>query len=98
MHAVSVATQVELVDDAMVEEANEVRARADHERRVVERVLERARPADAVARFEHQHGAPRACQIGGGGESVVAGTDDNCVPGFGGDALRHRHARREVIA
>ena len=81
VHAISVAPQVELVDDAMVEEADEVCAGTHHEPRVVERMLEGARTADAVARLEHEHGAPRAREVCGGGEAVVAGADDDHIPG-----------------
>jgi hypothetical protein len=65
----------------MVEEADEIRARTDDESRVLERMLERARATDAVARLEHEHGAPRASEICRCGEAVVAGTDDDHIPG-----------------
>jgi hypothetical protein len=65
----------------MVEEADEIRARTHNEPRVLERMLEGARTADAIARLEHEHGAPGASEICSRGEAVVAGSDDDHVPG-----------------
>jgi len=98
MHPVAVPSQVQLIDHAMVEQANEVGARADDERGIVEGVLERAGAADPVTRLEHQHRATCPSQVGGCGQAVVAGSDHNGVPGGGSDFGRHRHARRKVIA
>jgi len=81
VHAIPVAAQVELVDHTMVEEATRYAHGLTNEPRVFERMLEGARTADAVARLEHEHGAPRASEICGGGEAVVAGADHDHIPG-----------------
>ena len=98
MHSIAVPAQVELVDHPVVEETDEIRARAHHESRILEGMLERARAADAVARFEHEHGATGTGEIGGRGEAVVAGADNDRVPWGGARLAGHRHARRNVIA
>src|SRR5206468_6680585 len=46
--AVPVPRQLELLDHERMEEADEVRARADHEAGIAERSLERARPTDLI--------------------------------------------------
>ena len=90
--AIPVTAKVELVDDAMVEETDQVGARADHEPGIVERVVERARAADAVTRLEDEHSAPDACKVSGGGEAVVAGADDDHIPRLGCGLAAQRHA------
>ena len=80
VHAIPVTAQVELVDHTMVEEAHEVRARAHHESRILEGMLERARATDAITRLEHEHRASGAREVGGGGETVVTGSDDDGIP------------------
>ena len=54
-HLVAVAPQVELVDDPLVEQADDVGARADRVAVVGERALERARAAEPLAALEHEH-------------------------------------------
>ena len=85
VHAVAVAAQVELVDDPLVEQPDDVGARADHVPSVVERALERAGAAELVARLEHEHRPAGPGEVGGGGEPVVAAADDDGVPRRGGE-------------
>ena len=98
VHAVAVAAEIELVDDPRMEEADEVRARADDEPLVLEGVLERAGAADSIACLEHQHRTSGSREVGGGGQAVVPGADHDGVPGRRRDAGGHTHARRSVIA
>ncbi len=72
--------QGELVDDALVEQAEHVGARRDDDPVVVERALERRRAAEPVAALEHEHALAGAGQVGGGGQAVVAAADDHRVP------------------
>jgi hypothetical protein len=50
--------QVELGDDELVEQADDVGARAHDEALVGERALERARAAEPLAALEHEHALP----------------------------------------
>ena len=43
------------------------------------------RAAEDMTTLEHQHGLAGLCQVGGGGETVVAAPDDDRIPDF-----RHR--------
>ena len=58
-HPVAVAAQRQLVDHPLVEQADDVGARADDVARVGERLLQRARPAEPLAPLEHEHRAAR---------------------------------------
>ncbi len=78
--AKAAALELELADHELVEQPDHVRARADDEALVGERTLQRGRPAEALAAFEHEHPAPGAGQVGGGGEPVVTAPDDDRVP------------------
>jgi len=76
-----------------MEEADEVRARAHHEAGVGEGTLNRARATELLAALENEDRATGACEIRGGGETVVAAADDDGIPrsrGQLGDA-RSRH-------
>src|SRR3954463_15821566 len=48
-------SQLQLADDELVEQADDVREGADDEAVVMDRPLERARAAEALAAFEHEH-------------------------------------------
>ena len=76
----AVAAQVELVDHDAVEQADDVRARADDVARVGERALERARAAEPLAPLEHEDGLAGAGEVGRAREPVVAAADDHGVP------------------
>ena len=86
---VAVAVQRELLDHERVQQPGEVGAGRDREARP--RLLERARAADLVAALEHEHAAPGAGEVGGGGQPVVARADDDGVPAPGGQ-IGGRHA------
>ena len=43
-------------------------------------LLDRTSPAQALARFKHQHLFAGTRQIGGTGKSIVPPTHDDCVP------------------
>lgn len=79
--AVAVAGEVELGDDQGMQQADQIGARADHEALVAERALEGAGAAEALAALEHEDRPARACEIGSGGQAVVAGPHDDGVPG-----------------
>ena len=94
---VAVAAEVELVDHDLVEQADDVGARADDEALVGERALERRRAAELLAPLEDEHPLAGLRQIGGGREPVVAAADDDRVPlarGELGDRLGQADARR----
>ena len=76
---VAVAVQRELVDHQRVQEPGEVGAGRD--RVAGPRLLERARAADLLAALEHEYAAAGAGEVGGRGQPVVAGADDDGVPG-----------------
>jgi hypothetical protein len=78
--AVAVPRQRELLDHQRVQQADEVRARADHEAGIAERAFERARAADLIAPLDYEHRPARPSEVGGGGEPVVTGADDDGVP------------------
>ena len=78
--SVAVARQLELLDHERMEQADEVRARTDHEARIAERPLERARPTDLITALEHEHRPARAREVSGGGEPVVSAADHDRVP------------------
>ncbi len=75
--------ELQLVDHEVVEQADDVGARAD--RVAGERLLERARAAEPLAALEHEHRLAGAGEVGGGGEAVVAAADDDDVPVLGGE-------------
>ena len=72
--------ELELLDDDPVQEADDVRAWADHVALVVERALERAGAAELLAALEDDHALAGASEVCRGGEAVVAAADDDRVP------------------
>ena len=72
--------ELELLDDELVEQADDVGAGADDEVGVVERALERAGAAEPLAALEHEDALAGLGEVGGGGEAVVAAADDDRVP------------------
>jgi len=89
-HPVAVATEVELVDHELVEQADHVGAGADQVARIGERLLERAGTAELLASLEHQRGASGAGEVGGRGEAVVTPADHDRVPVAGGELTKGR--------
>ena len=73
----------ELVDHELVEQADDVGARADDVVGVGERALERAGAAEPLAALEHEHRLAGLGEVGGGGEAVVAAADDRPRPSCG---------------
>ncbi len=74
--------QVQFFNDERVEQAGEIGAgRHPHPR---EWLFDGARAADTHAALDHQHALTSLGEICGAGEPVVAGPDDDYVPGFGG--------------
>ena len=65
-HAVAVPHEVELVDHPLVEQPDDVRARAHRVALVLERPLERARAPELLAALEHEHRLPGLRQVGRG--------------------------------
>ena len=75
----------------LIEQADDVRARADHVTLVGERPLESARAAEAIAALEHEHRLAGSREVCGAREPVVPSADDDRVPmsrGECGDRLR----------
>ena len=72
--------QAELVDHDVVEQPDDVGARADHVTGIRERALEGAGAAESLAALEDQHALAGARQVGSRGEPVVAAADDDRVP------------------
>ncbi len=72
--------QIELVDHELVEQADDVGARANHVAVVGEGPFERRRTTEALATLEHEHGLPRLCEISRGRQAVMATADDDRVP------------------
>ena len=87
---VAVADELELVDDHLVEQADDVGAGADDVALVGERPLERAGPAELLSALEHEHRASRPREIGRGGQAVVTAADDDRVPVAGRELGRRR--------
>ena len=75
---------------SLVEQPDDVGARADHVPLVAERLLERARAAEPVARLEDEHLLAGAGEVGGAGEPVVAAADDDHVPAARGQLADRR--------
>ena len=94
---VAVARQRELLDHQRVQQADEVRARADHEAGIAERPFERARAADLIAPLEHEHRPARPREVGGGGESVVTRADNDGVPRLRRQLLGLRSRHRAIM-
>ena len=86
--------QVELGDHELVEQADDVGARADDEALVGERALERAGAAQALAALEHEHRAAGAREVGRRGQAVVAAADDDGVPLARGELGQRLRAAR----
>jgi len=74
-----VGGEVEFVADGRCAEGKVV-AVADIDCRVAQ-LLAGSRATNVGAGFDEQRGEARTGQISGGGEAVVAGTDDYCVEG-----------------
>ena len=92
---VAVVPQAQLGDDALVEQADDVGARADPVGLVGERGLQGAGPTQALAGLEHQHRLPGSGQIGRRREAVVATTDHDGVPVASGQ-VGHRHGQADL--
>ena len=75
----------QLADDQLVEQADDVGARADDVARVAERPLERAGAAEPLAALEHEDRLAGAGEVRGAREAVVAAADDHGVPVAGGE-------------
>src|SRR5262249_40359531 len=82
--------ELQLADDERVEQADDVRARADDVAIVVERALQRAGAAEPLAPLEHQHALAGAREVGGGGEAVVAAAPDGGAPRGGPHFVERR--------
>ena len=89
-HSKAAPAQVELGDHELVEQADDVRARAHDEALVGERALERAGAAQALAALEHEHRAAGAREVGRRGQAVVAAADDDRVPVARGELGQRR--------
>ena len=92
---VAVAGELEVADDLRAEEAHHVGGRGDPEPRPG--LLGDRRAAHPVAGLEHEDLLAGARQVGGGDEPVVAGADDDRVPGlhassFPRGAAEHRRS------
>src|SRR5690606_4417536 len=70
--------QAEIVDDPVVQQPGQVRARRDDETRP--HLFQGGGAADPVAPFEHQDALACPGQVGGGCEAVVTGPDHHHVP------------------
>lgn len=82
MHAVAVAAELQFVDNELVEQADDIRTRADDPALVVERCLERARAADAVTSLENERLQSRVSEVRGRRQPVVPAPDNDNIPGF----------------
>ena len=89
-HLEAAAVQVEVGDDLLVEQPDDVGARADHVPVVGERLLERAGAAEPVARLQDEHLVAGPGEVGGAGEPVVAAADDDDVPAPRGELTDRR--------
>src|SRR5437868_7032726 len=72
-----VLRQLELADDLGPQQAHDIGK--DREAEAREHFLAHRRAADALAPLEYKNLAPRAREIGGAGETVVAAADDDGV-------------------
>jgi hypothetical protein len=79
---VAVTWEIEFLDDKRVEETGEISAGGHADAR--EGFFNGAGSADSVAGFEDKDFFARSGEIGGAGEAVVAGSDDDAVPGLVG--------------
>ena len=86
--------QLQLVDDHVVEEADDVGARGDDEAIVLERPLQGAGAAEPLTALEHQDRLAGPGQVGGRGQAVVAAADDDRVPVLARPARRPARAGR----
>ena len=80
----SVAQQVELFDDFRAQQGDQVREDAVLEPR--QRLLGDGGAAQTLSPLQDQHVEAALREVGGRGQAVVAGADDD-------DVVRHRHAR-----
>jgi hypothetical protein len=81
-----------------MEEPDEVCAWAHDETLVRERSLQRAGPADTIARLQHEHALAGSSEIRGRREAVVTRPDNDRVPALGVDPCTHDQARNSVMA
>jgi hypothetical protein len=79
-----VALELQLSDHRLVEEPDDVRTGAHDVALVVERALQGAGAAEALAALQHEDALTGASKVGGGGEAVVAAANDDGVPITGG--------------
>ena len=77
------AGESELFDNERMQQAGEIGAGRHPDAR--ERLFDGAGAADALACFEDEDALAGAREIGGAGEAVVAGADDDGVPWFCGE-------------
>ena len=70
--------EAELFDDQRMQQAGEIGAGRHPD--AGKGLFDGACAADALAALEHQHALAGAGEIGGAGEAVVAGADDDGVP------------------
>jgi hypothetical protein len=80
---VASARKVELFKDEGVKQAGEIGA--GRHSYAGEGLLDGAGAADAIAALNDQDFLTGAREVGGAGKAVVSGTDDDRVPGFGGE-------------
>ena len=80
--SITAAGQIELLDDQRMEEAGKVGAGGHAHTR--ERLLDGAGSADAGTAFDDKDTLAGAREIGGACQSVVAGANDDDIPGAGG--------------
>jgi hypothetical protein len=88
----SASGQFELFDNFWMQESGKIGAgrHADGRMRFRERLLDGAGATDAVAAFENENALAVAREIGGTGEAVVAGADDDHVPRPGSEFSNRR--------
>ena len=90
LDGVAVPGQLQLLDHQGMEEADEVGTRADVPGGIGEGLLQGARTAQPVLRFEHEHPTAGASEVGAGGQPVVAAPDDDHLPGSSDQRLDGR--------
>ena len=92
--AIPVPREVEVAHDLRPEQAHDVRGRRDP--KPFPGLLRDARAAHPVLRLEHHHREPRACEVRGRDQPVVAGADDGDVEGAHRVGVGPRAPRRNT--